>query len=146
MVDPLRQFASPVPSANHARHEQEQRWIAAYRENILLPDVTLADRKAPPFISGIVDETGEELTYERRMELAQQRTLKDPGDYRTMEFADQAVKPPEGIGASTQRLMPKAIRVVQPVKAEEDVVEEARQEMADVEDIIAIEKALNNAN
>jgi len=94
---------------------QRDRAISAYRQNIALPDVWIADRDAA-YEAKVVGEDGNEMTLERRQELMrgtkpcidETGRLRKDVDYRTEEWdigterlGDSAVKNRPGIRMAT---------------------------------------------
>jgi len=106
-----------------ARERAKDRVIAAYRENILLPEVALADRFAPEEIPPALGEDGEELTYERRVELMQKAGVKPMIDENGKRVKQDYVALTTGVvkseqlGASSTKFR-RPVRLVQARDAE----------------------------
>jgi len=99
---------------------QKDRVLEAYRNNIALPEVSIADHKVNQVIEA-VGEDGHEMTWERRVALAQGRPqgtkdtpagldLRDDVDFRVIRDNDLT---PERYGASADIRKPQ-IRVIRP--------------------------------
>ncbi len=109
-----------VHSINVAQMKAEKA-ISAYRHNIALPDVHIADRNEE-FVPKIVGEDGEELTIERRRELmAGKKPMCDEnGELRsdenyTEQFDDDIEQ--ERLGKTAEENRP-GMRIVQPRELE----------------------------
>lgn len=134
MSDPFANFLGArgtgvAEAKTVSRHAiQRQAAVAAYRQNIALPDVTIVGRRVKSTVPKIYDETGAELTPERWEELLKGKPkLIDvvdangellPGvDFRTMHEDI----PTERLGASAERCL-HPIRVVKPVEFDVSLV------------------------
>lgn len=109
MSDPLN--LSPVPA--HIQQVQQsklRRGIDAYRHNILLKGMYLADKDNPAEVPPPVGDDGKPLTDEKRRELAARRALYDPETFGKKEpvlgydrdLQDHQV---EEIGASGEKIL-----------------------------------------
>lgn len=126
MTDPFANSAGLAPITGqgieqsiNVRQMQRQRAIDAYRNNIALPDVHIADRndRTPP---RVVAEDGEELTPERRAQLMREAGVR-PMFSEDGKATDQEYDGHEFDGVvETERLGKTAeenrgpVRVVQP--------------------------------
>lgn len=143
MADPFgHSDAGGIPASGiHRPVQQEARWLSAYSQGVLLQDVTLVDRNAPPVITGFIGEDGEEMTYERRCEIAKSRQMADPKDFRTATFGD-ALGKREPYGKTPVELRRKDIVIVTAREADPTCADTA-DEMAELDRALEIEKQAN---
>lgn len=137
MVDPLKGVST------HITVQQEHpAWVYAINNGIYTEDVSLVDRSQPPVVTGVVDETGSELTPERRAQImaSLKRSETDEKDFRLAKFEQLGKR--EEYGESAVKLRPKRTLFVPPRKLDEQTVEKTTEEMRAVEQAIAAERAL----
>ena len=142
MADPFTNIKAETPSGVHAQAEQQARWVMAYTNDIVLQDVTVVDRHQPAVVTGMVDETGEELTYERRLQLAQRRRLEEEGDYRTSRYDDLAGEP-DLRGDVAVRFQHPCIRIIKAREMEEEAAKSAAEEMDEALAACETERRMN---
>lgn len=117
--------------------------IAAYRNRIALPDLTIVNRKEAIGPIKVLDETGQELTPERWAELTKDRPkftdcIDDKGDLIPGANLQELIKPVEAevLGTSAVKNY-HPIRVVTPIEFDEGAV------IAEIEEINNIQDRIN---
>jgi hypothetical protein len=73
MRDPFADLVAYVHSVS-AVQQAKERVLAAYRNNIVLPDLAVADKDVP-FVPKVIGEDGQEMTWERRQALMKDRPV-----------------------------------------------------------------------
>lgn len=117
MTDPFANVDTQIVTKFSMVRAQTDRVLAAYRENIALPEVSIADR-TKPYEPVVVGEDGQPMTFERRQQLMKGKpTMVDERgrvrqdlNYRDL-FADEIT--PEPLGATGMKHKPP-VRLVRP--------------------------------
>lgn len=140
MSDPFSSYNGQV-SGIYAQDEQHARWISAYSQGIVLPDVTIADRKAEAVVTGVFSEDGQPLDLKRRQEIAASRRMDGP-DFRQAEYSLLEGET-DLDGRLAVSLRPKGMRFVRARPLDHEAAEDARAEQAEAEAAHELEQRMN---
>lgn len=157
MVDPLSTLHGGTAAPSTIRAEAHAHWSDSYRHGILQEDVTLVDRRRPPTITGVVDDSGQPLSYERRQQLAAagrvERMENAFGEETEVRYVDAPelvvdgqvlIGPPEKLGHSAVELRRRPPMFVPARKDVDDAVESAAKDMSERSRLLELESRINN--